>query len=59
MTRRRRGGGRSTGSKRKDSLLERYQMGDIIGEGSFGIVYIATNKKSGAVVRTDANYVHM
>ena len=27
-------------------------MGDIIGEGSFGIVYVATNKKSGDLVRT-------
>ena len=37
----------------KNSILDRYQMGDKIGEGSFGIVYSAINKKSGALVRVD------
>lgn len=34
-----------------NSIMDRYQMGDKIGEGSFGIVYRATHKKSGALVR--------
>jgi hypothetical protein len=33
------------------SILSRYQMGNTIGEGSFGIVYRAMDKKSGALVR--------
>ena len=35
----------------KNSILDRYHMGDKIGEGSFGIVYKATHKKTGALVR--------
>jgi hypothetical protein len=42
---------RMLGSSMKDSILDRYEMGDKIGEGSFGIVYRATHKKSGALVR--------
>jgi hypothetical protein len=42
---------RAVGSSMKDSILDRYEMGDKIGEGSFGIVYRATHKKSGALVR--------
>lgn len=41
---------RSRNSSRKNSISDRYIMGDKIGEGSFGIVYRATNKKSGALV---------
>ena len=33
------------------SIQDRYQMGNQIGQGSFGVVYVATDKKSGALVR--------
>ena len=43
------------GDGKPNSILDRYQMGNKIGEGSFGVVYQAINKKSGALVRQKCN----